>query len=143
MNWISALLIVSCLNLPFKDDGWDIFARVNFTPKFSKEHAEYFLFPQFGKDIRSREGTEISLCGYYIPFDLVVPNAIVLSKNPYAACFFCGAAGPESVTEVVFSKKKPKLRLDQVLTVRGKLKLNDTNVNRMTFIIEDATVVSD
>lgn len=142
MNTIGVLLIVSFLSFPFVDDGWNIFARVKFVPKYSKEHAEYFLFPQFEKDIRSREGTEVSLRGYYIPFNLVTPGAIVLSKNPYAACFFCGAAGPESVAEIVFSKKKPKLRLDQVLSVRGKLKLNDTNVDRMTFIIENATVVS-
>ncbi len=141
MKTIGALLVVLCLNLPFADDGWNIFARVKFKPKYSKAHAEYFLFPQFEKDIRLLEGTEVSLRGHYIPFDLPNPDAIVLSKNPYAACFFCGGAGPESVAEVVFRAKKPKLRPDQVLTVRGKLKLNATDTERMTFIVEDATVV--
>lgn len=140
MNVIRALPVVLFLSLTCVDDGWSIFARVNFKPKYSQEYGGYFLCPQFGNDIRSREGTEVSLRGYYIPFDMVTPNAIVLSKNPYSACFFCGAAGPESVAEVVFSKKMPRLRLDQIVTVRGKLKLNDTNVDRLTFIIEGAIV---
>lgn len=79
--------------------------------------------------------------GHYIPFDLVTRNAVVISKHPYAACFFCGGAGPESVVEVVFKVKKAKFKMDQVVTVKGKLKLNDSDVDRMTFILQEATVI--
>jgi hypothetical protein len=31
--------------------------------------------------------------------------------------------------------------MDQVVTVKGKLKLNDSDVDRMTFILQEATVI--
>jgi hypothetical protein len=136
-----AMIFVCYSGILLQEDAWNIFARVKFEPKFSKAHNEYFMFPQFEKDIQALEGTEISLRGHYIPFDLVTRNAVVISKNPYAACFFCGGAGPESVVEVVFKVKKAKFKMDQVVTVKGKLKLNDSDVDRLTFILDEATVI--
>ena len=124
------------------EDTWSIFERVKFVVKYDKGYNEFFMFPEFEKEIKSLEGKEISLSGYYVPFDLTTPNAVVISKYPYAACFFCGGAGPESVAEVVFTSKRPKFKLDQFVTVTGKLKLNGTNVDRMTFIFEDAKIIS-
>ena len=136
-----AIIFVCYSSILLQEDAWNNFARVKFEPKFSKPHNEYFMFPQFEKDIQALEGKEISLRGHYIPFDLVTRNAVVISKHPYAACFFCGGAGPESVVEVVFKVKKAKFKMDQVVTVKGKLKLNDSDVDRMTFILQEATVI--
>lgn len=62
----------------------------------------------------------------------------MISRYPFAACFFCGGAGPESVAEVKFAKKKPELEIDDLITITGRLKLNDKDMSRMTFIIEEA-----
>jgi hypothetical protein len=120
-------------------NGWPVFARVTFISKLFKEQNEYFLVPKFDHRITSLVGTEITLKGYYIPFDLP-KNQLVISKNPYAECFFCGGAGPESVAEVVLITKAPKMKVDQLITVKGKLKLNDTDINHMNFILVDAEV---
>jgi hypothetical protein len=122
-------------------DGWKIFERVKFVSKYSSFYNEFFLHPQFDPATREHEGHEIELKGYYVPFDLENANSIVVSKYPYASCFFCGGAGPESVAEVNFKTKKPRLKADQIITVRGKLKLNDKDVNQMSFILENATMV--
>lgn len=123
-----------------KEDGWDTLARVPFHSKFFKEHNEYFLVPTFQTAIRAREGKEIVLKGHYMPFDLP-DKSIILSKYPYAACFFCGGAGPESVAEVVFAVKPPRFKADQIITVKGKLKLNDSDVSHLNFIVTDAELV--
>lgn len=123
-----------------KEDGWDTLARVPFHSKFFKEHNEYFLVPTFQTAIRAREGKEIVLKGHYMPFDLP-DKSIILSKYPYAACFFCGGAGPESVAEVVFAAKPPRFKADQIITVKGKLKLNDSDVSHLNFIVTDAELV--
>jgi hypothetical protein len=122
-------------------DGWLLFGKVTFNSKFIKEYKEHFLVPAFDSKIRALEGTEITLRGHYLPFDLD-DNSIILSKYPYAACFFCGGAGPESIAEVFFSKKQSKFKADQILTVKGKLRLNDTNVNHMNFILEEAEIIN-
>ncbi|HTJ51009.1 MAG TPA: hypothetical protein VL443_16220 [Cyclobacteriaceae bacterium] len=122
-------------------DGWPIFARVKFTPKLFKKSNEYFLVPFFDQRIRSLEGTEIILKGYHIPFDLP-KDQLIISKNAYASCFFCGGAGPESVAEVILKSKAPKLKVDQIISVKGKLKLNDKDINHMNFILVDAEIIA-
>ncbi|MNL80290.1 hypothetical protein D3C87_2071030 [compost metagenome] len=58
-----------------------------------------------------------------------------------AACFFCGGAGPESIIELQFRKKKQRFRTDEVLTVRGKLALNANDVDHLNYILKDAEVI--
>lgn len=118
-------------------DGWDIFAKVKFTDKFFKELNAHYLVPFFDSKIRSYEAKDITLEGYYLPYDLD-KNTIVISKNPYSMCFFCGGAGPESVAEIVFAAKHPRFKADQIITVTGTLKLNDKDINHMNFILENA-----
>jgi hypothetical protein len=123
---------------PPGDEGWDIFARVKFTEQTIQN--EYYLVPFLDTRIKSFEGKVISLKGYYLPMDLADDRTIILSKNPYSMCFFCGGAGPESVAEIIFSSKRPKLKPDQVITITGKLKLNARDIEHMNFILEDAII---
>jgi hypothetical protein len=123
-------------------NGWDIFAKVKFTPQLVKEVNEYFLIPFFDSRIRFYEGKEMTLEGYYIPMDLEGRHTIILSRHPYAQCFFCGGAGPESISEVIFASKPPKFKADQIIKVSGTLRLNDKDINHLNFILENATLES-
>jgi hypothetical protein len=136
------LFFVFFLISPFREgvDGWKFFAEVRFAPKYFPEFKEKFLVPSFEPAILSKVGAEITVRGHYLPFHMQ-GNSIIISKFPYAACFFCGGAGPESVAEVIFSRKPPKFKADQVITVKGKLRLNDKDVNHMNFILDDAELL--
>lgn len=141
MKLLETFLLISLLNVPAKSpDSWEIFARVKFSSKFFKEHNEYFLVPFFDSKIKAYEGKEITLLGHYMPMDLDDNKVIILSKFPYSQCFFCGGAGPESVAEIYFSSKRPRLKADQVITVTGTLKLNALDINHMNFILENARI---
>lgn len=133
------LLVVSPAVQAQSTAGWEHFARVKFTEKFFKTQNEYYLVPLLDSNIRALAGKELTLRGHYIPVELA-KGAIMLSKYPYAQCFFCGGAGPESVAEVIFKEKVPRLKADQIITVRGVLSLNDTDVMHMNFILRDATL---
>lgn len=124
-------------------DGWEIFARVKFNPTLIKELNEYFLVPFFDSRIKAYEGKEIILRGHFMPMELEDNNVIILSKFPYSQCFFCGGAGPESVAEIKLISRRPRLKADQVITVKGILSLNDLDVNHMNFILNNATLVTD
>ena len=122
------------------DDGWSLFARVKFKPNYLKQYEQTFLVPEFDEAIRAYEGKEISVRGHYLPIE-VSKNSIVVSKFPYASCFFCGGGGPESVVEVAFLQKPRKFKTDEIIIVKGKLKLNSADVDHMNFILTEAELL--
>lgn len=138
-------LIVAFMLLPKQpsDQGWRIFAFVDFKPTLIKELNEYFLVPQLDSRIRGYEGKEMELEGYFIPVDLDDHRTIIISKSPYSQCFFCGGAGPESVAEVQLTAKPPRFKGDQIIKVSGILKLNSTDFEHMNFILTNAKIIAE
>jgi len=123
-------------------DGWASFAKTKFEAKYNEKAQEYFMFPEFPPDLKALVGKEINLEGYYLPIDVDGDAYIILSKFPYSQCFFCGGAGPESIAEVTFRSKPDRFEADQFIRVKGKLKLNPSDLEHGNFILEDAIVVS-
>lgn len=120
--------------------NWKRLTDVRFARKLNTELSMYFLYPTFGPSVNALHGKEISIRGYMIPVD-ENDNIYVISAKPMAACFFCGGAGPESIIELQFRKKKQRFRTDEVLTVRGRLILNADNVDHLNYILKDAEVI--
>lgn len=125
-----------------KVEGWLEFARTKFEAKYNEKAGEYFMLPVFPSELKALIGKEINLEGYYLPIDIEGNAYIILSKFPFSQCFFCGGAGPESIAEVVFKSKQTKFEADQYLRVKGKLKLNSTDLEHGNFILEEAMLLS-
>ncbi len=125
-----------------KFDAWDSFAKTKFDPKYYEKLGEYLFYPTFPADLKALVGKEITLQGFYVPFAPEDGNYIVLSKFPMSQCFFCGGAGPESIAEVNFKGDLPKLQIDDLVTVKGKLKLNTDDMDHVNFILTDAILIS-
>lgn len=125
-----------------KTDMWAVFAKTKFEPKYYEKLGEYLFYPAFQADLKALEGKEITIEGYYVPFAPEDGDYIILSKYPMSQCFFCGGGGPESIAEVNFAKSLPKLQVDDLVKVKGKLKLNADNIDHVNFILTEATVVS-
>lgn len=119
---------------------WEVMKDVTFEEVFSEEFQGYYKVPKFGKKISSLNGKKVQIRGYIIPVD-VIQDYYVLSANPYSSCFFCGGAGPESVMEVQISGKHDGLRMDQIITFEGKLRLNPDDIYQLSYILEDAIVI--
>jgi hypothetical protein len=122
-------------------DTWNVFAKTKFQPKFHEEIGEYLFYPEFTTEVKKMEGKEITLEGFYVPFAPEGDDYIILSKYPMSQCFFCGGGGPESVAEVNFAKDPGSFKVDDLITVRGKLKLNTDDLDHINFIINDAVLV--
>jgi hypothetical protein len=122
-------------------EGWAAFAKTKFETKYNEKAAEYFMMPVFHADLKSLVGKEVSLEGYYMPIDVEGNAYIILSKFPYSQCFFCGGAGPESIAEVTFKTKPSKFEADQFIRVKGKLKLNESDLEHGNFILTEAVLV--
>ena len=65
----------------------------------------------------------------------------VFSAFPYNMCFFCGGAGPETVMEIE-ALEAVEYSADAI-TLRGKLQLNDSDINRLIYSLTDARVVEE
>jgi hypothetical protein len=45
---------------------------------------------------------------------------------------------------VAYLKKKPtkRIKVDEIITIKGKLKLNDTDIDELNFILLDAEIIN-
>jgi hypothetical protein len=125
-----------------KPNMWDLFAKTKFESKFNEKIGEYLFFPNFSPDLTALAGKEIILEGYYVPFTPEGNTYVILSKYPMSQCFFCGGGGPESVAEVNFAKDAPKFDIDDLVKVKGKLRLNTESLDHLNFILDQAVFVS-
>jgi uncharacterized membrane protein YcgQ (UPF0703/DUF1980 family) len=125
-----------------KPDLWALFSKTRFVEKLNRQLSMYFLYPAFPPELEALEGKEVELTGFHIPLEVTHANMLILSKYPMAECFFCGGAGPESVA-VVYLREKPakRLKMDDILTVKGNLELNENDVEELNFIIKDAHIL--
>ena len=116
---------------------WATLSDVQFKDVYVKELDAYYWKPTFGPKILAVQGKEVYVTGYVIPVDYDA-NFYVVSKYPYANCFFCGGGGPESVVDLRFAGKNRTYKTDERLTFKGKLKLNTDDVYQMNYILEGA-----
>ncbi|MGY6561659.1 MAG: DUF3299 domain-containing protein [Luteibaculaceae bacterium] len=122
---------------------WEELSDVRFTEEYSQEVDAYYWKPKFGKTPLALEGKRVLIRGFFIPFS-EEEKLYVLSANPFAACFFCGAAGPETVVALRVKDKLPKrYNMDDVITFVGFLKLNPDDLYELNYILEDAKVWDD
>jgi hypothetical protein len=116
---------------------WQTLTDVTFKEMYVQDIDSYYWKPTFGPSVKAMEGKEVFITGYVIPVDYD-ENFYVVSRYPYANCYFCGGGGPESVVDLRFSGKNRTYKTDERLTFRGKLKLNATDIYQMNYILEGA-----
>ncbi|WP_200974143.1 hypothetical protein [Echinicola sp. 20G] len=103
------------------------------------EYGELYL-PVFSDKVKQMEGKEVFADGYIIPFEgMFKPEHIILSSLPLAECFFCGSGGPETVMEVMLTD--PIEYTSKRVRVKGKLKLNAKDPEKLMYILTDAELV--
>lgn len=128
--------------LQLQDNGWDLLStsEVVRTPDpLSGLESESL---KFSEGVKELEGSTIQLSGYVIPLESQISyKYFILSRYPYQSCFFCGAAGPETVIEVYAKAKASELGMDKRITVRGKLVLNQKDPLHLFYMLEDAEVI--
>lgn len=119
---------------------WKTLGKITFKKQYDEMLGFKVDVPVFSEEIKSLNGREITIKGYIIPVEGYKSHKeFVFSAFPYSMCFFCGGAGPETVMEV-YAIKDVKYSAEAI-TLRGKLEVNDTDINRLIYILNDAEQV--
>jgi len=91
-------------------------------------------------EIMKHDGKELTIKGFHIP--VLEQGLVILSRNPNANCFFCGGAGMESIMEVrMKDKDHRRFEMDEILVFKGTLKINVTDWEFVSLILEDAELI--
>ena len=120
-----ALLLFMCLGLiSFAQErlSWNTFERLNFEEVYEPTTASWVQVPVWTEELKQWDGKLVKITGYIIALD-AVNSQYALSAFPFSSCFFCGAAGPESVLELDLKHQQEYLT-DEVITFKGVLELN-------------------
>lgn len=118
--------------------NWKTFEDVQWTDKYSEQEDAYYYYPNFGSSVKELEGQEVILKGFMLILGSGKDTFYILSRYPYASCFFCGGAGPDSIVQLNLKPGHPKFKMDQRLAIKGKLKLNQDDFDQCNFILTHA-----
>lgn len=119
---------------------WPKLYEISFV-KAKDQYGQYDK-PVFTETVKSLNNKMITLPGYMVPFENGLKSShMMLSSLPLNACFFCGVGGPETVVEIHL--KSETTYNDKPIEVRGVLKLNDEDPDKMIYILEDAEVLGE
>jgi hypothetical protein len=117
-----------------QDDIWKILLNVKY------EYTKEAYIPKFDEKIKSFDNQSITIKGYMYALEEAPKHSFfMLSYYPVSMCFFCGGAGPESVIEV--NAQKPLKYSNRQITLKGKLRLNSKDRERLFFILLDAELI--
>jgi len=137
------LLAIAPLSALFgqAENSWSLFEDATFRDIYLEEYGAYASLLKEDPKIMALDNTQLTIKGYHIP--VMEDELVILSKYPNANCFFCGGAGLESVLEVrLLSKPTKRFVMDEKVTFQGTLKINTTDHNLVSFILEDAIMIS-
>ena len=119
---------------------WKTLSKITYKKEFDELMGFKIDKPVFSEPIKALEGKEITIKGYVIPIEGYKSHKeFVFSQFPYNMCFFCGGAGPETVMEVL-ALEPVKYTTDPIV-LKGKLKLNSEDINRLMYKIVDVRLV--
>jgi len=151
MKYISIILILFSVLLNFtlmaqNEDMWEMFSKVRIVDRMYMGSGKSGMMkhPYYTDEVKALEGKTVEITGFLLPVSLT-KCVVVVSRTPSSMCFFCGAGGMETIVEVIPQDEDSKLKtlkLDTLLKIKGKLKLNkNDDPTHLIFIIEDAELV--
>ena len=123
-----------------QSDIWKNLAKISYKKEYDAVMGFKIDKPVFSETVKALENKEVTIKGYIIPVEGYKSHKeFIFSAFPYSMCFFCGGAGPETVMEVE-ATEGVKYSADAVY-LKGVLKLNDKDINRLMYKLVNAKLV--
>ena len=116
---------------------WKVLGEIKYVKKNHPKYGEV-QFPVVNDKVKLRGKKKIYISGFIVPID---NKSYALSKNVFAACFFCGKSGPESIVGLNFKGATPKLKTAQYVTIEGTFRYNDDDADDWIYNFDNAVIV--
>ena len=116
---------------------WKVLGEIKYVKKNHPKYGEV-QFPVVNDKVKLRGKKKIYISGFIVPID---NKSYALSKNVFAACFFCGKSGPESIVGLNFKGGTPKLKTDQYVTVEGTFRYNEDDADDWIYNLDNVVIV--
>ena len=145
-------IFILCFLFAFQNEGqaqeknvWSTLGLMKYERQFSEDdgiNANRGGGSKFRPLIEALNGKEIEVTGYIIPLSgKKAQSHLMFSLYPYATCFFCGNAGPETVMEVFMKEDKKVEFTEEAITLKGKFKFLGNRTDDVMFYLEFAEKV--
>lgn len=116
---------------------WKLLGEIKYEKRKHPKYGEV-QFPVVNDKVKTKGKKRVLISGFIVPID---SKSYAISKNVFAACFFCGKAGPESIVGLKFRGATPKLKTDQYVTVEGIFRYNETDADDWVYNFDDVVIV--
>ncbi|MFT4759243.1 MAG: hypothetical protein ACI9XO_000130 [Paraglaciecola sp.] len=130
-----------------KKNVWSTLGMMKYERQFSEHdgiNANRGGGSKFRPLIEALDGEEIEVIGYIIPLSgKKAQSHLMFSMYPFATCFFCGNAGPETVMEVFMKDDKKVEFTEEAITLKGKFKFLSNRTDDVMFHLEFAEKIED
>lgn len=125
-----------------EDNIWVTLMKIKWVKKYNKKYKTNMFYPKFNKATLALHGKTVVVKGHLIPTEMYAGRGefVVLSALPFKSCYFCGAAGPESVMEVHLKRRRTTFHATK-LAFKGRLELNHNDPDHLIYILKDAVQV--
>lgn len=138
--FLLVFLLIVRIGFSQTDSFWSVLAEVSFQNEQDKD-GYTIERPIFSKYLKTYQGKKVKLKGYIIPLEESGGKGkFMLSSLPFNVCYFCGAAGPETVVEIETSESI-KFTTKQII-VEGILHLNNTDPDHHIYVLKSATLIT-
>lgn len=136
---IFLVLLLFCCSQLQAQNSWKALEDVRFIT--TESNTGYPMeVAAFGEQVKKLEGKQIRLKGYIIPLEeLRGQKYFVFSRYPFNLCYFCGAAGPETIIEVRSQKEIPFT--EDLIELEGRFDTNASDPNHMMYLLHEARQV--
>jgi len=149
---LALVVVVFCLSFTTSDEiqiektnflvkgdtlTWKVLGEIKYVKKNHSKYGEV-QFPVVNDKVKLRGKKKIFISGFIVPID---NKSYALSKNVFAACFFCGKSGPESIVGLNFKGSTPKLKTDQYVTVEGTFRYNEDDADDWIYNLDNVVIV--
>jgi len=117
--------------------SWKLLANIDFELVYNKKLGMEAYAPIYPETIKQLSGKLVRIKGYVIPYD-ESQEAVALSANNYASCFFCGKASAASILTLRFAKPGKRYKVDAYRTFEGRLRLNYADPDEFYYVLDQA-----
>ena len=128
-----------------KKNVWSTLGLMKYERQFSENdgiNANRGGGSKFRPLIEALDGEEIEVTGYIIPLSgKKAQSHLMFSLYPFATCFFCGNAGPETVMEVFMADGKKVEFTEEAITLKGTFKFLGNRTDDIMFHLNEAELV--